>query len=288
MPEKEPSMAEPAATLPDALAAKHEALKRIFTLCDKVLVAYSGGIDSTLILKVATDVLGRERAVGVIAQSETLTSAEFDEAMRVATEENFNVRTIRYSELEIENYSSNPLNRCYFCKSELYERLQEVAREIGAQAICNGDNFDDIGDYRPGAQAAAEANVMSPLKAARLGKDDIRTLGRHLGLPNWNKPSGACLSSRIPYGQTITTDKLAAVGQGEAVLRELGLRQVRVRHHGEIARIEVLPEEMPRLMEPAVRERLVQAMKALGFAYVTLDLQGYRTGSMNETIGRKD
>ncbi len=266
------------------LKEKHEALKAIFAPYEKTLVAYSGGIDSTLILKVATDVLGRERAIGVIAKSETLTHDEFDEAMKVAQEQDFNVQTVSYSELEIENYASNPLNRCYFCKSELYERLQEVAKDVGAQAICNGDNFDDIGDYRPGAQAAAEACILSPLKEARLGKADIRALARHLGLPNWDKPSGACLSSRIPYGQQITTDKLSAVGQGEKLLRSLGFRQVRIRHHGEIARIEVLPQEMPRLLEPEVRSQIVEEIKKLGFNYVAIDLQGYRTGSMNETI----
>lgn len=278
-------MADTAQELSQELAAKHEALKTVFSLYDKILVAYSGGIDSTLILKVATDVLGPDRAIGVIAQSETLTNDEFNEAMSIAAAQGFNVRTIQYSELEIENYASNPLNRCYFCKSELYEHLQEVAREVGAQAICNGDNFDDIGDYRPGAQAAAEASVLSPLKEARLGKADIRALARSLGLPNWQKPSGACLSSRIPYGQAITPDKLTAVGMGEKLLKELGLTQVRVRHHGEIARIEVLPQEMTRLMD--VRDQVVQGMKALGFNYITLDLQGYRTGSMNETINRK-
>ncbi len=269
-----------------ALADKFEALKSIFRRYEKVLVAYSGGIDSTLILKVATETLGRERAIGVIAQSETLTNDEFDSAMALAAEQGFHLRTVKYSELEIENYAANPLNRCYFCKTELYGQLEQVAREVGAQVICNGDNFDDIGDYRPGAQAAAEAQVLSPLKEAQMGKADIRALARYLGLPNWDKPSGACLSSRIPYGQTITPEKLSAIGRAEKYLRDLGLRQVRVRHHAEVARIEIEPAEMPRLLDEAVREELVKAFRSFGFTYITLDLQGYRTGSMNETFRR--
>ncbi|MCX7011287.1 MAG: ATP-dependent sacrificial sulfur transferase LarE [Candidatus Sumerlaeota bacterium] len=269
------------------IEAKHAELRRILGRYSKVLVAFSGGVDSTLILKVATDTLGRERAFGVIAKSETLTSDEFDAAVRLAAGQGFNLRTVSYSELDIENYSSNPPNRCYFCKSELFERLAELAREVGAEVLCNGDNFDDVGDFRPGMRAAAEANVVSPLKEARMTKAEVRALALALGLPNWDKPSGACLSSRIPYGQEITKEKLDMVGRGEKLLRDLGFRQVRLRHHGPIARIEVGPSEIERMLDPATRATIARELKSCGFAYVALDLEGYRTGSLNETLGRE-
>jgi len=269
------------------IEAKHQALRAILGRYGKVLVAYSGGVDSTLILKVAAQTLGPQRAVGVIAKSETLTGDEFEEAVRIAREQGFNLRIVEYSELEVENYASNPLNRCYFCKVELYGRLQEIAEEIGAEAICNGDNADDTSDFRPGLRAAAEAHIVSPLREANMGKAQIRALARRLGLPNWDKPSGACLSSRIPYGETITKEKLDSIGRAEKLLRGLGFRQVRVRRHGPIARIEVAPQEIERLAGAGVRETVSRELKSCGFAYVALDLEGYRAGSLNETLGQR-
>jgi uncharacterized protein len=264
---------------------KHQELRNILRRYNRVLVAYSGGVDSTLVLKVATETLGTEGAVGVTAKSETLTGEEFEEAGRIAGELGLNVRSIEYSELNIDGYATNPVDRCYFCKLELFGRLEEVGREVGAEAICNGDNFEDTGDFRPGMKAGAELGVISPLKEARMSKAEVRALARHLGLPNWDKPSGACLSSRVPYGESITAEKIEAIGRGEKLLRELGCAQVRLRHHGTIARIETGVEDMARLLEPKTRERLIEELKALGFLYVTLDLAGYRTGSLNEALG---
>jgi pyridinium-3,5-biscarboxylic acid mononucleotide sulfurtransferase len=251
----------------------------------QAMVAYSGGVDSTLLLKVGTLALG-DRCVGVTALSETLTPEEYEAALAIARDHAFNIRTVQYSELEIENYAENPTNRCYFCKHELFGRLRQIAQELGIDTLIDGTNADDVDDWRPGMQAAQELRVVSLLREADLHKSEIRELCRALRLPNWDKPSAPCLSSRIAYGIQIDKQKLDQVAEGERFLRQNGFRVVRVRHHGEIARIEVAPEELARLVEPELRERITARLRELGFRYVTLDLIGYRTGSLNESFTR--
>ena len=250
-----------------------------------VMVAYSGGIDSTLLLKVGTLTLG-ERCVGVIARSETLTDDEYEAAAAVARRHGFNLQTVAYSELEIDQYAENPVNRCYFCKHELYSRLTELARRLGVTTVVEGSNADDVDDWRPGMEAARELEVVSPLREAGLRKSQIRELARALDLPNWDKPSNPCLSSRIAYGTEINREKLDQVARGEKFLRERGFRQVRVRHHDKLARIEVAPEELDRLLEAPMRREVSAHLLQLGFRYVTVDLIGYRTGSLNEGVTR--
>jgi uncharacterized protein len=263
--------------------AKFDLLFRQFRELGHVLIAYSGGVDSTLLMKVGTLALG-DRCQGVIARSETLTPDEYRFAMAIAGDHCFNLKTIEYSELAIENYAANPSNRCYFCKHELYDQLTQVGRELGIRVIVNGDNADDAGDYRPGAKAAEEFQVVSPLRDAELGKQEIRDLARALGLANWDKPSSPCLSSRIAYGLEIDTEKLRQVSEGEKLLRRLGFRQVRVRHHGDLARIEVPAAQLEQLMQPEVREQVAAHLKSLGFKFTTVDLLGYRTGSLNAML----
>ncbi len=262
----------------------HEKFQRLinrFKELKRVIVAYSGGVDSTLLLKAGTLALG-ENCIGVTAKSETLTDDEYAAALKLATEHNFNMKTIQYSELAVENYAENPTNRCYFCKHELFSRLDRLAAEFNVPAIVEGSNADDVDDWRPGMKAAQELQVVSPLRDAGLTKAEIRDLAKALGLPNWDKPSAPCLSSRIAYGVQIDATKLKQVADGEKFLREQGFRIFRVRHHEEIARIEVAPEEMDRLLAAPMRNAVAAKLKELGFRYVTVDLLGYRTGSLNE------
>jgi uncharacterized protein len=189
-------------------------------------------------------------------------------------------------EFEDANYTSNPANRCYYCKSELYTKLNALARERGFTTVCDGTNADDVGDYRPGRQAAREMGVRSPLLECGMTKADIRELSRRAGLPSWNEPASACLSSRIPYGQVVTIEKLSMVDKAEVALKQMGFRQVRVRHHGEVARIEIALDVLQRALEPEMSRTITAALKGLGFKYVTLDLEGYRTGSLNEVLGK--
>ena len=244
-----------------------------------VLVAFSGGVDSTLLLKVAYDTLGA-RAVAATADSETYPREELAQARELAALIGCEHLVVRTDELRDPHYSANAPDRCYYCKKTLFTELEPLARERGLRAIVYGAMADDLGTHRPGHRAAAEFQVRSPLIEAELGKAEIRALAQRLGLPNWNKPSYACLSSRIAYGEPVTAAKLRVLDEAERFLRAMGLRQFRVRHHDTLARLEVLPEDLPIVV--AQREQIVARLKELGYIYVTLDLQGFRSGSMNE------
>lgn len=250
-------------------------------------VAYSGGVDSTFLLKVAHDVLG-DKVIAVTAKSSTYPEREFKEAKQFAEEIGVKHIVIVSEELDIEGFSKNPTNRCYFCKKELFTKIKEVARENDVEQILDGSNLDDTKDYRPGMEAAKELDVISPLKEANLSKKDIRELSKSMDLKTWNKPSFACLSSRVPYGSEITIGKLEMIEDAEQFLLDLGFRQVRVRHHGDIARIEVSPEERKKFFNVELMDKVVDRLKDIGFKYVTLDLFGYRTGSMNEILTEKE
>jgi uncharacterized protein len=268
-----------ATTLDEKLARMGEILREL----GSVLVAYSGGIDSTLLLKIARDTLG-ERAVGVISASESIPSEEVREALDVADALGIPVITTYTTELSDPNYAANPANRCYFCKTALFDELEEVARREGVAHIVYGANLDDMGDHRPGAVAARERGVRAPLLEAGMTKDDIREAAQRLGVPNWDKPAMACLSSRVPYGTAIDAGVLEQIWRGERFLREQGFRQLRVRHHGDIARIEVPLDDLPRLIEPGTREAVERHFKAIGYTYVAVDLAGFRSGSMNAKL----
>ncbi|MFQ5893795.1 MAG: ATP-dependent sacrificial sulfur transferase LarE, partial [Nitrospinota bacterium] len=257
---------------------KYERLQAILGGMDRIMVAFSGGVDSTFLLKVAHMALG-DRVLAVTASSETLPSAELAEATALARSMGVAHRVIETYELHRPGFADNPPERCYFCKTELYERLEALATELGYATVLDGSNVDDLGDWRPGRKAAGEHAVRSPLQEAGLTKDEIRALSRDLGLPTWEKQSFACLSSRFPYGDEITVEKLKQVDAAENVLRALAFRQFRVRHHGDIARLELGPSDLERLFRDGLVERVTQSLKALGYCYVTLDLEGFRSGS---------
>lgn len=262
---------------------KLQRLKDQLRSLESVVVAYSGGVDSTFLLKVAHEVLG-DKVLAVTARSATYPERELEQARQFAAQNKIGHLVIVSEELEVEGFAANPTHRCYLCKHELFTKLKAVAAEQGFKYVAEGSNLDDTGDYRPGLQAVAELQIISPLRDAELTKEEIRTFSREMNLPTWNKPSFACLSSRFPYGETITAEKLTAVDRAEQVLMDRGFSQVRVRHHGDIARIEVLPEQIARLVEPQLRAEIDRQFKELGFTYVALDLKGYRTGSMNEVL----
>lgn len=266
---------------------KFELLKSILRDCGRSLVAYSGGVDSVLLAKVAHDVLGAD-SLAVIADSPSLPRRELDEALALGNQFGFPVRVVGTEEMANSNYTSNPANRCYFCKSELFAKLTDLARREGWQTFVYGENASDTGDYRPGAQAAAEFRVRAPLKEAGLTKDEIRALSRRLGLPTADKPQMACLSSRIPYGEPVTPEALLKIEQAEYVLRDLGFFDVRVRHHNTIARIEVGPDELARFLDEEIRAHVDRRLREIGYAHVTLDLRGYRRGSVNEILQGKE
>lgn len=251
----------------------------------RVVVAYSGGADSTLLLKVAHDELG-ENTIAVTAVSASTPADELRDATEIAQEIGAQLLVVDSSELQDPNYRANSPNRCYHCKYLRFDGLRELAREKGFTYVADGSNLDDLGDHRPGIRAAHELGVRSPLKEAGLTKADIRALSRKLGLPTWDKPSGACLASRIPYGTPITSQCLKRIDDAERYIRSLGISQVRVRLHGDIARIEVDTDDLPILVQN--RSDLVRELRRLEFSYVTVDLEGYRTGSMNETLQDED
>lgn len=258
-------------------------MRTLFRNMGSVVLAYSGGVDSTFLLKVASEVLG-DRLLAVTALSPTYPGGEHERACAIARSLGVRHVTIRTDELQNPEFCANPPDRCYYCKSELMRELRAIADREGIGAVAEASNLDDCEDFRPGRRAVQEAAVRSPLLEVGLTKDEIRMLSKEMDLPTWELPSMACLASRFPYGETITTEKLRRVEQAEAFLRELGLRQVRVRSHGEVARIEVEAGRVRDLADPGLRLRVVNRLKSLGFAYVTIDLEGYRTGSMNEVL----
>jgi len=262
---------------------KLERLKGCLRGLSSVAVAFSGGVDSTFLLKVSRDVLG-DNVVAVTASSAAYPKRELREAIAFSQAIGVRHEIIESEELDIAGFAANPVNRCYLCKRELFAKIIVLTAQQGFKHVVEGSNRDDLNDYRPGMAAIRELEIISPLKEAELGKDEIRILSREMGLPTWDKPAYACLSSRIPYGQQITREKLKAVEDGEQFLMNMGFRQVRVRHHGDIARIEIAAPERTRLFDTDLLDRVDAAFKALGFAYVTVDLKGYRTGSMNEVI----
>jgi uncharacterized protein len=263
------------------LREKDQRLGEILKGMGRVLVAFSGGVDSTFVLKRAQQELG-DQVIAVTAASETFPTREFEAAVKLA--EDMGVKLLKTEVKELENaaFVANNPDRCYHCKTGLYTHLRSIAKDLGFPYILDGSNVDDLGDYRPGLQAKNEQGVRSVLQEAGLKKDEIRQLSKELGLPTWNKPSFACLSSRIPYGTKIEKYKIDQLDEAEYFLAQLGFYQVRVRHHDKIARIEVLPDEIHKVIE--LRDRIYEKFTSLGFTYVTLDLQGYRTGSMNEVL----
>lgn len=253
--------------------------------CETAITAFSAGVDSTLVAVVAQQELG-PRALAATAVSASLAPTELEDAVRLAQQLGLAHRLVTTREVADERYATNPVDRCYFCKTHLYTELERLARETGSAWILNGLNLDDLGDWRPGAQAAAERqdHVRSPLHEAGLGKAEIRAAARELGLPNWDKPALACLSSRVPYGERVTPEKLARIGQAEAALRGLGFRQLRVRHFADRARVEIAPEELGRVQAEGLADRIELELRALGFPAVEIDPRGYRSGRLNEGV----
>lgn len=246
-----------------------------------VVLAFSGGVDSTVVAAAAVRALG-DAALAVTAHSESNTTEDVEASLALARQLGLRIEVIEYSELAIPGYASNPANRCFFCKNELYDRLGSLASARGIRFVLDGTNIDDLGDYRPGLKAVERHGVRSPLRECRIGKSMVRALARHYGMPNHDKPAAPCLSSRIPYGSPITKEKLDQVAAAETFLRSLGLRELRCRHHGDTARIEVPPTEFTLLLEHSVR--VVEELKRLGFRWITMDLAGFKSGGLNDVL----
>lgn len=267
----------------DDLLLKYEKLKEYIKSFGSVAVAFSSGVDSTFLLYAAKEALG-DSVVALTASSSSFPERELTESKEYCQKLGIRQFIVKSEELKIEGFVSNPKNRCYLCKRELFERMRVVANEQGINEIAEGSNLDDNGDYRPGLQAVAELGIKSPLRHIGFTKQEIRDLSEHFGLPTWNKPSFACLASRFPYGELISAEKLKMVDNAEQLLLDLGFSQFRVRIHGNVARIELLPAEFPKFMEENIRLTVHEKLKEYGFSYVALDVLGYRTGSMNETL----
>ena len=266
---------------------KYKVLQENLKALGSVAVAFSSGVDSTFLLKAAQEALG-DKVIAVTASSCSFPKRELEEAKAFCEKNGIRQIIVESEELDIDGFRQNPKNRCYLCKHELFEKIWEIAKENGMNAVAEGSNMDDNGDYRPGLIAVKELGVSSPLRQAELSKAEIRELSREMGLPTWDKQSFACLSSRFVYGETINEKKLGMVDKAEQLLLDMGFHQVRVRIHGNIARIEVLPEEIAKIVEEENRMKIASKLKEYGFDYVTLDLLGYRTGSMNETLEDKE
>jgi len=262
---------------------KFTKLKETLRQMERVIIAYSGGVDSTLLLKTAT-ISGLKEILAVTASSESLPREELSFARKMTSALNVRHEIIVTEELKDKNYSSNPPNRCYYCKKELFSKLKEIAKKENFPFILDGTNADDREDWRPGRQAAVEMGIRSPLLEVGLGKKEIREISQALGLPTWNKPATPCLSSRFPYGQKITAEALERVNRAENFIKKFGIKELRVRDHSETARIEILPEDFPILMDETVRAEIISFLKSLGYKYITLDLEGFRSGSLNELL----
>jgi uncharacterized protein len=262
---------------------KQSKLEDILRGYESTIVAFSGGVDSAYLAYVAGQVLG-DAALAVTADSPSLASFQREDALQFARRHKLRHEVIFTEEMDNPGYVSNPANRCFFCKDELFSKLCAMAEQRGFKAVSYGVNMDDLGDFRPGQQAANKFGVRAPLVEAHLTKEEIRALSRAAHLDTWDHPASACLSSRIPYGMMVTVDKLSAIDRGERALHDLGFRQVRVRHHGEVVRIEIAHEELPQALQPDMAQQFARIFKSLGFKYVTLDLEGYRQGSLNESL----